>query len=277
MLLKLLTRLKQEYSVKIYIVQDGEGVACNMQWGANTKSARLQEINTQMTKEVNAAVEGALEAGATEVYVQESHPFILELLHEEIKLVQGDDVIDETFGAQFFVGQHAMSMTEDGILAHTFCHSGIRQMILNGEAIGEFGWRTVFASSFGVPTVFISGDEAACREAKNLQKNIVTAAVKKGLGLHSGISLSPVKARALIREKATEAIRKTIATEIETCFHPGPYELITEYYNPLVAENAMVYPNVERLDAVTVRYCDDDFKNMMKFRKFSALIHGIGF
>jgi D-amino peptidase len=263
--------------MKIYIVQDGEGVAGVTQWAAKMKPERLHEANVLMTKEVNAAVEGALEAGAGEVYVQESHPFVLEMLHDEIKLVQGGDAIDETFDAQFFVGQHAMSMTEDGILAHTFCHAGVRQMILNGQPIGEFGWRNIFAASMGVPTVFISGDEAACREAKNMQKNIVTAPVKKGLGLHSGISLSPAKARALIREKAAEAVRKTIAGEFKVSCPPGPYELIMEYYNQLVAEKALSHAGVERLDTTTIKYCADNFESMFKFRKFSASIHGIGF
>ena len=263
--------------MKIYIVQDGEGVACVNQWSNKMKPERLHEASVLITREINAAVEGALEAGADEVYVQESHPFILELLHEEIKLVQGGDAIDNTFDAQFFVGQHAMSMTEDGILSHTFCHSGVRQMILNGSPVGEFGWRKFFAASLGIPTVFISGDEAACREALELQNNIVTASVKKGLGLHSGVSLSPSKARALIREKAAEAIKRTIDGEFTAYCPPAPYELIIDYYNQLVAERALNHAGVERLETTTIKYCANDFKDMMKFRNFSALIHGIGF
>ena len=263
--------------MKIYIIQDGEGVACVNQWADKMNPERLNEANVLMTKEVNAVVEGALEAGADDIYVQESHPFVLELLHEEIKLVQGSNAIDDSFDAQLFVGQHAMSMTKDGILAHSFCHSGIRQMILNGKAIGEFGWLTAFAGCMGVPTVFISGDEATCSEARSMQKNIVTAQVKKGFGLHSGVSLSPLRARTLLREKAAEAIRRTIAGEFKACYPPHPYELIIEYYNPLVAERALSHPGVERLDVVSIKYCADDFNSLFKFRNFSALIHGIGF
>ncbi len=263
--------------MKIYIVQDGEGVACVTQWSNKMSPERLHEANILMTKEVNAAVEGALEAGAKEIYVQESHPFVLELLHDDITIVQGGDAIDDTFDAQFFVGQHAMSMVEDGILSHTFCHTGVRQMILNSQSIGEFGWRNIFAATMGVPTVFISGDEAACREAKNMQENIVTAPVKKGLGLHSGISLSPAKARALIREKAAEAVKRTASGEFKASYPTGPYELIMKYYNPQVAEKALSHVGVERLDTTTIKYCADDFESMFKFRKFSALIHGIGF
>jgi len=263
--------------MKVYIVQDGEGVACVTQWAGKMNPGRLNEANILMTKEVNAAVEGALEAGADEVYVQESHHFALELLHDDIKLVQGASAMDDSFDAQFFIGQHAMSMTEDGILSHTFCHAGVRQMILNGKPIGEFGWRAVFAASMGVPSVFISGDEAACREAVKMQENIVTAPVKKGLGLHSGVSLSPVKARNLIKVKAAEAIKRTIAGEFKACCPSGPYELLIEYYNPLVAERALNHAGVTRLDATTIKYCAEDFNSMFKFRNFSALIHGIGF
>ncbi len=261
--------------MKIYIVQDGEGVACVNQWPQNTKPERLHEANVLMTKEVNAAVEGALEAGADEIYVQESHPFVLELLHKEIKLVQGGCAIDETFDAQFFVGQHAMSMTENAILAHSFCHTGVRQMLLHGEAIGEFGWRTVIAGCMGIPTVLITGDEAACREAVKIQENIVTAPVKKGFGLHAGISLSPSAARELIRKKAIEAVNKTVAGKFKAYCPSAPYELIIEYYNPLVAEKALIYPGVERVSTVSVKYHADDFNELVKFRDFSALIHGI--
>jgi D-amino peptidase len=263
--------------MKIYIIQDGEGVACVNQWPEKTKPERLREANILMTKEVNAAVEGALAAGADEVYVQESHPFVLELLHEDIKLVQGGSVLDETFDAQFFVGQHAMAMAENGMLAHTFCHTGVKQMLLNGVAIGEIGWRTIIAGSMGVPTVLVTGDEAACCEALRMQKNIITVPVKKGSGLHSGVSLSPAKARMLIREKASEAVAGVMAGEFEPYYPSGPYELIIEYYNPLVAEKAMIYPGIESVSAVSVKYHADSFNKLVKFRQFSALIHGIGF
>lgn len=263
--------------MKIYIVQDGEGVACVNQWPEKARPERLREANILMTKEVNVAVEGALEAGADEVYVQESHPFVLELLHEEIKLVQGCCIVDDTFDAQFFVGQHAMSMTENAMLAHTFCRTGIRQMLLNGEAIGEIGWRTVIAGCAGVPTVLVTGDEAACFEALKIQENIITAPVKKGLSLHAGVSLSPAKAGALIREKAAEAVRRTAAGEFRPYCPPGPYELVMEYHNPLVAEKALLYPGTERINALSIKYHSDSFAGLVKFRDFSALIHGIAF
>lgn len=263
--------------MKIYIVQDGEGVACVNQWPEKTKAERLHEANVLMTKEVNAAVEGALEAGADEIYVQESHPFVLELLHEEIKLVQGCCALDDTFDAQFFIGQHAMSMTDNAMLAHTFCHTGVRQILLNGEAIGELGWRTVSAGCMGVPTVLVTGDKAACLEALRIQKNIVTAPVKEDFGLHAGVSLSPAKARALIREKAAEAVRKTEAGEFRPYCPAGPYELIMEYHNPLVVEKVLLYPGTERVNAVSVKYHAGNFSELVKFRDFSALVHGIGF
>ncbi|MHC4874308.1 MAG: M55 family metallopeptidase, partial [Planctomycetota bacterium] len=261
--------------MKIYIIQDGEGVSGVAEWEGSMAADKAYEARLLMTKEVNAAVEGALSGGAKEIYIQQSHRFVLEELHDEINLLIGaPDIMDDSFSATFFVGQHAMSQTETGVLAHTFCHTGVRYLKLNGSLIGEFGWRAALSGYYGVPTTLITGDKAAVEEAKKLIPEIECAAVKEGYGLKSAVCLSPAKSRDLIREKSEAAVRRT--AEIAPYKVEGPFEVETEYYNQLVAERAMCYPGIERLDATTIRFCTNNFLDLFKFRKFSALIHGVG-
>jgi D-amino peptidase len=116
--------------------------------------------------------------------------------------------LDESFDALFFVGQHAMAGTPNAPLCHTYSSRTVEYYKLNGQLIGEFGCRAAMAGSFGVPTIFLSGDDKACAEAKSLVPNILTVETKKGWGVELALHLSPQKAQRYIRVVAFNAIRR---------------------------------------------------------------------
>jgi D-amino peptidase len=224
--------------MKLFIFTDIEGVAGVVQWEHCNPAGRYYERSKRLlTLEINAAIEGALEAGADEIVVWDAHGYVgidPELLHPQARLLFGkgfpkDATLDRSFDAMFFIAQHAMTRTPDANLCHSFSSLGISRMTLNGKEVGEFGVWALRAGCLGVPAVLLTGDDKACAEARAAIPNIETAAVKVSTGRESALCLHPTKARELIRAAAIRALRRR--GEIKPYMIPGPYELITERYD----------------------------------------------
>ncbi len=201
--------------MKIYILTDLEGVAMVSRFSQTREEGpQKQAAMGLLTQEINAAVDGILEANAdAEIVVWDGHGTggidVLEF-HPEAKLIARGPIrppyyLDEGYDALFFVGQHAMAGTPNAPLSHTYSSLSIEYYKLNGEMIGEFGCRAALAGTFDVPTVFISGDDKAVAEAKQLIPDIYRVETKQGLGQELALHLSPQRSRELIRETATTA------------------------------------------------------------------------
>ena len=211
--------------MKVYIGTDSEGQACVTR-EEDSKNVygpwQADYIRKRATQETTAAIEGAREAGATEIVVQDIgfirgvSPGGLILHYDElprgIHIGLGGAplhrVIDDSFDAVVLLGHHAMAGVEDGVMAHTFSSLAIENMWLNGKRIGEIAMEALIFGSFDVPVVMVSGDEAGCQEAQEWLGNVEVAPVKKGLGTHWAISLHPADADDLIREKTRVALQR---------------------------------------------------------------------
>lgn len=185
---------------------------------------------TLLTAEVNAAVDGILDAEPdAEVVVWDAHgsggidgPQI----HERAMLIARGPIrppyfLDASFDAVYFVGQHAMACTENAPMCHTY-NGSIEYYKINGQRVGEFGARAMMAATLGVPTVMIAGDDKAVAEAQAMLPAIYGVPVKWGLGPGLVKHLSPPAARQRIRQAACEATRNR-ATIPRLEIHP-PYE-----------------------------------------------------
>lgn len=252
--------------MKLYILTDLEGVCgvVNFEEWASPQGKFHEKARHLLTQEVNAAVEGALEAGATEIVVWDGHgpgAVNIEDLHPEAKLLHGRNIprtlgLDETFSALLFVGQHARSGAPEANMPHTYS-TDILKVTLNGIEIGEFGMRAVLAGHFGVPTVFISGDEAACKEAQELIPEIEAVIVKWAMSESAALCLSPEKARALIREGVRRAVERR--DEIPPFKLNPPYELVIQYRSADLADSGQRYWEAQRVDPLTIRVLTEDF------------------
>ena len=221
--------------MKIYILTDLEGAA-GVSRVSQTRDYRddpeqKQEAKELLTAEVNAAVDGILDvAPDAEVVVLDGHGnggIDVRIFHPKARLIDRGPVkppyfLDETYDALFFVGQHAMAGVEHAPLCHTYSSKTVEYYKINGRLIGEFGARAILAGTFGVPTVFLAGDDKAVDEARQMVPDIVTAEVKEGLGLELALHLSPVAARTLIRKKAAEGVGSI--TRIPPTILDAPYE-----------------------------------------------------
>lgn len=236
--------------MRILVITDMEGVAGVVNSADYARPGwRYYEVARELTTlEVNAAIEGALAAGATEFLVIDGHgPGALDpvRLHPAAQLLIGRPrpsafpyPCPGQFDAAFMVGQHAKSNTDGGHLAHTLSF-GVEELTVNGVSLGEIGRNFLSAAHSGIPFVFLSGDQAACEEAQALVPNIETVAVKEGTkrGSASGlleeenrrfnaaaIHVHPEKARAMICEGVQRALARV--NEIEPFWLEPPYELI---------------------------------------------------
>ncbi len=238
---------------KIFIVTDMEGVGGvnNAEEQLLPGQRRFEESRRLLVGELNAAVEGALGAGATEVVIWDGHDgsraLAVDDIHRRARLIQGKPtppnyyLADRLYDGILFVGQHAMSGAKDGVLAHSqsFC---IQNIFINGRPVGEIGQTAAIAGYFNIPVIMLAGDQAACDELRALQPNAETVAVKRLAGTASTLSLSHAEAKAQIEAAARRAVLKI--REFKPWKIDGPVELKFEYRpeGPAASESRQVTP-----------------------------------
>lgn len=236
-------------------------------------STDFEWVRKLVVKEVNAAVEGAFEGGATEVFVNEAHNGMRNLLPEELhleaKLISGTfkplgmmQGIDNSFGAVIFTGYHAGAGTVGGILAHSFCRS-VQEIRLNGQRVGECGFNAAIAGHFGVPVVMISGDDKVIQEARELLgEQVVGVAVKEGISAIAAVHLHPEKARTAIKEGARRGV--AAARDIPPFRVDTPVRMEIDVSSPTLADLSEQIPGVERVGRTSIAYTGSDMLQAAK-------------
>lgn len=265
--------------MKVFISADMEGVAGVVHQEHTGRDGREHDrARRLMTEEVNAAVEGALEAGASEILVNDSHGtmrnLIPELLHSEAEFIIGApkmlammEGIDENFDAAILLGHHAR-MGQPGILNHSFSGKVVSNININGVDYGEIGINAAIAGTFNVPTVLVTGCQHAAAEVEQLIPEIETATVKQTVNRITARNLTPEKSQALIKEKVIKALQKR--DEIKPFKIEGPYTVELTYIHSGFADAAEVLPIVEKVNGETHRFQSDDF--ITTFRYIRSLI-----
>jgi D-amino peptidase len=265
----------QANDLKVYISADMEGVA-GVVIGTQLSPGGFdyERFRGFMTAEVNAAIEAAREAGATDIVVSDSHGNGLNLLLDEmpqdIQIVRSwprplgmMEGIDDSFNAAIFIGYHASAGNPEGILAHTQSTADFYSVKINGREMSEGAMNALIAGHFGVPVVMVSGDDAAVAEVSEVAGPMEGAVVKWHSSRTAGRSLMPKAAQALIREKTLAGLRRR--DEIPPFTIAGPLTLDLAYKNADAAEMIAYLPSVERIDAHTVRFVGDIVQISMFF------------
>lgn len=272
------TSLFAQRELKVYISADMEGVVgvvTNEQLGpSGFEYARFREF---MTGEVNAAIDGALAAGATEIVVSDSHGngqnLLIEKLPRDITLVRSwprplmmMQGIDDSFDAAIFLGYHTSTSNSEGIRAHTMSSARLAEVKLNGIPMPEAGINAAIAGHFGVPVVMISGDDKIVEEARSIIGDIEGAVVKWAIGFHSGRTLMPEAAYDLIRQKVTTALQRLDGFEPYRLQTPITLDVRWKNYRP--SEVFAFLPIVERTDSHSNRFVGKDMIEISRFLEF---------
>jgi len=266
--------------VKVYLSSDMEGTAGVVDWSQCLgPGPEYQYYRRLLQDEVNAAIEGALEAGATEFLVNDSHSSMQnlrpdELLgnarylsgrHKPLYMMQG---LDATFDAVFFVSYHGSMASEASTLSHTYNPRAIARVLLNGMEVGESGINALVAQGHGVPVVLITGDDTTAEEALRVSPGLHTAVVKHSVTRFAAESLHPTEAKALIRSAAAAAITGLAGASPPQIALPATLEIL--FQNGDFAEMATWVQGGERVDARTVQVSGDDPVTL--FRTFVTIV-----
>ena len=262
--------------MKIFMGTDLEGVAGVVSFTEQSYAdARYYDrAKRLLTAEVNAAVEGLLAAGVEDVLVMDGHGpggIWFEDLHPAARLLHGRPLapreriapIVSQYDACVMIGQHAMAGVLTSNQGHTQSSRAIDHIELNGVAIGEIAQFALYYGGLGLPLIFLSGEEDACREVKELVPGIVTVSVQQGLGRGSAISLSAHEARRRIREGIQRAVQRQQEDPIPPVRWEGPYVLEKRFFHTDVADRASAQPGAERVDSQTVRFCGENILDII--------------
>jgi D-amino peptidase len=252
--------------VKVYISVDMEGVAgvSHPNPTARADSGYSAAVDL-MVGEANAAIEGAVAGGATDVLVNDSHGGMYNLrpadLHPGARVLQGQKAWsmvagagpDAGFGVALFVGYHARAGHPTGTIAHTF--SGRPTLTkLNGRLVGETGINASVLGAWGIPVGLVAGDDALADEVADWLPWAERVVVKEGAGGNAAASLHPTLAGDLIRAGAERAVRRALAGELKSLVLAPPVVIEVDYRNAIAADYAAIVPGAERTKDRGVRF-----------------------
>jgi D-amino peptidase len=267
--------------MRVYISVDMEGVAGVVHEDQTDPidprhAAEYNRMRRLMTAEANAAVEGALAAGAVRVLVNDSHWRMMNILAEELhpsaELLSGNpkrlsmvEGVDEGFDAAMFVGYHARAGARHAIIDHTYT-SRVYEARLNGRPVGELAINAALAGAYGVPVALVSGDQALAAEARELLGDgVETVVVKHAVGRFAARSVAPSVACGLIRE----GVRAALGRRHQPFRLVAPIRLEVDFALTQMADMAELAPGSERVSGRTVAFTHDDYREV--FRAWRAL------
>ncbi len=257
--------------LKVFISVDMEGISGLINWDETSQGGPDYPLFRRlMTEEANAAIAGALDAGATEIVVRDGHDsarnILPDLLRPEARLIREwnsplsmMEGIDKTFDAVVFIGFHARAGTPNAVLKHTMSLS-LFDVILNGVRVPEAAWNAAIAGYFDVPVVFLSGDTAICQQAREIIGDIATVAVKDGMGAAASM-IHPSKAQEMIQKGVAAALRNLKAYKP---YKPAaPYTLEIVFVDENQARRAAYVPGAVRTGERSVVFTASDFLDLV--------------
>jgi len=255
--------------MKIYMSVDMEG-ATGVVRSEQTKASREEYRFGQamQTHDLKAAIEGALEGGAREILVNDSHdgminisPADLSRYGGRVRIISGSpkklgmmEGVECCDGA-FFLCYHAMAGTERAILDHTISGKAVYGAWLNGKEVGEIGLNAAVCSEHSIPVLLVTGDTAACEEARStLGQQALTCSVKRGIGHSSADCLPPDETFEIIRKGAFEAAKRLKdGGPVKKEVSKRAFQLEISFHYTSQADCAATIPGTKRLDGRTVR------------------------
>lgn len=255
--------------VRVFISVDMEGIG-GIAHGEMTSAegGEYERGRALMVGEVNAAIEGAREAGATDFLVNDSHGSMRNVKVEDLlapaRLISNNSKpmgmmqgISSDFDAVFFIGYHSME-GEPGVMAHTGSGGVVGRIQVDGRPMSEGGMNARAAGSFGVPVALATGDEDFVREIRTLvDSDLETVAVKRTIRLQTAELFHPEECRRLIRAGAKRAIERLASFRPTRALRPTTVDIT--YKNPDLADIASIIPTVERTSRYSVRFQSEEY------------------
>lgn len=262
--------------MKIYISADIEGIS-----GVVNKSHAMvegwdyQRARKLMMDEVNAAVKGALTAGATEILINDSHGFMtnlcIEALNPKARLLTGSHKtygmmqgIDETYSAVLLIGYHGRHNTS-AVLSHSFYGTVVSEIKINGTVVGELELNALLAASYGVPVVLVSGDDVLAEQANAYHEEIETVIVKTAISRYSANCIHPDVVHQMLETAVQRALNKPKNGFLSKMIE-GTVLLELSFMNSGMAEACVGIPMVELVKPNCVSYKAESIQEAYRMR-----------
>lgn len=265
--------------MKLYISADMEGTTAVCSWTQvdPSNTTEYPYYRRLMSQEVRATIDGARAAGARDVLVNDSHASMRNILWDElpddVRMIYGNrkpfsmaEGIDGTFDAAFFTGYHGGVGTPDATLDHTYTSETLRETRVNGLRCNEAMLNAAVLGLSGVPVVLITGDRACIDETTAVMPWLTGVVVKDSIGRFSTNSLSPPRARELIRAGAQTALASLhdAARGVRPFTFAAPIALELDFNYTHNADFVEMMPGFERIGGRSVRFVHDDFRVVFK-------------
>ncbi len=265
--------------MRVYIMTDMEGISgiWRQEMVQPSQPAWYEQGRRLLMGDINAAIRGAIEAGAEYILVNDAHGgaphIILEEMDERAEYERPNGAadwcpgLDDSFDAAFLIGAHAMAGTQDAFLDHTQSSASWYNFYLNGRRHGEIGQFAAWAGYYGVPLVLVTGDEAACAEARELlgEDAVVTVAVKKAIGRQFARCIHPARARQMIQEGARKALELVRSGAAKPYTLEKPIRVRLEFYRTDMADPFENHPRVKRVGPREIEMTVDREIDMMNW------------
>ena len=264
---------------KIFISVDMEGITGVVQPAQlGPDGFEYQRAREWMTAEVNAAIQGARDAGPADIVVCDSHgngqSVLIDKLPDDVQIVRGFprplemmQGIDASFAAALFIGYHASEWTADAVRGHTISSARLLGVKLNGMEVSEGIYNAALAGQFGVPIAFISGDRLAVSQLQKVVPSAEGAIVKEPFGYHSAQTVTPARGQALIRDGVKRAMAKL--GSMPPYRVTMPIDLEVGFKLTIDAERAAFIPGLTRADAHSVK---GTFPDMIQITKLLQVV-----
>jgi D-amino peptidase len=248
-------------------------------------AAEYQRFRKLMTADANAAIEGALAGGATDIVVNDAHGNMDNLLIEELnpaaRLISGSpkplsmmEGIGPDVDAAFFVGYHARAGSAPAVHDHTWASSTIYNATLNGKPMGEIMLNAALAGHFGAPVALVTGDQLATAEAREVLGDVETVTVKIAVARNAAECLPPAKTAPVIRQAAQKAAQKALERKLAPFVVEPPITLSVEFWRSVQAERAELMPGAKRTGPRSVEWTGEDM--VSAYRAWRALVYLAG-
>jgi len=243
--------------------------------GAAEEYSRARRL---MTRQVSAAVAGALQGGADFVLVNDSHGgmrnILIEELHPNAHLITGSPKplsmmqgVGDGFDGAFFIGYHSR-VGSPGVLNHTYSSRTVHELRINDQPAGETLMNAFIAGYYGVPVLLVTGDTETAAEASSVLPGVKTVAVKAPAGRYAARCLPFEEANALIQEAAAEAV--SLIGRLEPLVPPKPVTFQLRFMHTAMTDAALMIPGTRRVDAMTAGFTHEDY--IVAFKAARAMI-----
>ena len=266
--------------MKLFLSTDFEGVSGIVAWEQIIEgNSEYEQGRRLLTNEVNAVISGALEAGAKEFVINDSHHYMRNLHPQELlgkaTLITGKhkpmymmEGLDSSFDGICFVGYHGSIGAQQAVLSHTYNPGAIWEVRINGDVVGESAINALVATHYNVPIILISGDEATVQEAQNIAPNAEKVIVKQSLGRFAAAHIHPTVACEMLQKGASRAVRHV--KEMHSPVFTRPVSLEVTFLVADMAEMALWVRGVERVGPRIVKISSEDLLEL--YRMFVTVV-----